>query len=246
MIQSLKKVVSHLFPLVVIQEKGEVTEYLEVRLEKGRRVLNSSKVNYSYGGLHKVFKEVFSKHDLSSRKIENILILGFGAGSVASLLREEKNLSCPITGVEQDKVVVRLTNEYFQTEIFSPFTLINEDAYHFVMNTTQKFDLIVVDLFVEDKVPEQFKRKAFFEKLNQLLTNDGILFFNKMPNSQEQMRNAEGILSHFNQIFGDTQVEKINVNGKVNWVYVFDRETFNNNPLILKRYTTIPIRTFLK
>ncbi|MBE9480460.1 MAG: hypothetical protein IMY69_02060, partial [Bacteroidetes bacterium] len=68
---------------------SQINPYLEIKKEKGKYILNSKNVNYSYGGLHKAFQKIFRKINLKEEKIKNVLILGFGAGSIASILLDE-------------------------------------------------------------------------------------------------------------------------------------------------------------
>lgn len=241
---SVEKLISHVILILVEKEKGQINPYLKVRIEGGKYVLNSQFVNYSFGGLHSVFSKVFNKYDFSSRKVENVLVLGFGAGSVASLLRKEGQLTCPITGVEGDKVVIKLTKKYFDPEQYSPLELIHGDAFEYIMNTKNRYDIIIVDIFIEDNVPERFMKSDFIQKLNDVLSNDGILFYNKMVNTSNQKKEVEKLYSLCTEILGDVRVEKIHAKGKDNWMFVYDRFHGNINPFILRRYKVIPIRSF--
>ena len=87
---------SFLSPAKLEERKGEVTPQLEIYLSNGRHILDSARVNYSFGGLHAVFRKAFSQFNIRERDINSALILGFGAGSVASILcNEYKKRSSP-------------------------------------------------------------------------------------------------------------------------------------------------------
>ena len=74
---------SFLSPVKVEERKGAVTPRLEIYLSNGKYTLDSARVNYSFGGLHAVFRKAFSRFNICERDISNALILGFGTGSVA-------------------------------------------------------------------------------------------------------------------------------------------------------------------
>ncbi len=104
---------SFIAPMKVEERIGVVTPRLEIYLSKGRYVLDAVRVNYSFGGLDAVFREAFSQFDVQEREIANALILGFGAGSVASILCEEYKKAVHLTGVEKDPVVIESGEEVF-------------------------------------------------------------------------------------------------------------------------------------
>jgi hypothetical protein len=55
-------------------------------------LLNTYNANYSYGSLQDAFRFVFKKIKIEDKKIKNILVLGFGCGSVAALFNGYKNV----------------------------------------------------------------------------------------------------------------------------------------------------------
>ena len=66
-----------------------VNGILEVWYISGKYQLDSDNSNYSFGSLHRLFQQVFLKVGLKERNPENLLLLGFGAGSVVSIIRDE-------------------------------------------------------------------------------------------------------------------------------------------------------------
>ena len=63
----IKNIASYVYPLIVEQCSGNVSPYLEVNLVNGKYVLDTAKVNYSYGSLYKIFDQTFHKFNLKSR-----------------------------------------------------------------------------------------------------------------------------------------------------------------------------------
>src|SRR5262245_54275891 len=92
-IRSIKKLAGHvrsfLIPGKIEERKSAVSGRLEVHHVNGKYLLDTASVNYSFGGLHEVFQSAFAQFNIGRRKANNALILGFGAGSVASILQNE-------------------------------------------------------------------------------------------------------------------------------------------------------------
>lgn len=233
----LEKILSYIFPFSVEQKKGEISPYLEVSLYCGKYKLNAAKVNYSYGGLHYIFDEVFNKIQIKEKKIKNALILGFGAGSVACLLTEKYNQNCMITGVEKDAEVIQLAHKYFNITRFKKLELIHADASDFVSMSTLKFDLIIVDVFVEDNVPKKFHQLPFIQRLDELLSENGILIFNKVINNSDHKNEMKLVSENINNTMGKCVFHDIVFSNTKNSVLIFDRKKSTKNyPLDEKYY----------
>lgn len=95
-----------------------------------------------------MFRKAFSRFNIRERDISNTLILGFGTGSVASILCDEYKKDVHLTGVEKDPVVIDLAKKYFHIDRYKNLSLHIEDAGDFVENCDKKFDLVVGDIFV--------------------------------------------------------------------------------------------------
>lgn len=219
----LTSLTSYIFPYPVEQRKGSLTSYLEVVLDNGKLVLNTANVNYSYGSLHDIFYKTFQKLNIRDREIKNVLILGFGGGSIASLLIDTFHKNCTITGVEADEVVIELAKKHFNIERFKNLTIDKTDAYNFVSGCTQKFDLIAVDIFVEDETPEKFSDNQFLLAVSNLLTPCGIICYNRMlPSTKGGIQEVE-LTKSIDQLIGPNRILKYYTGGRTNWMFVHDR-----------------------
>jgi spermidine synthase len=214
---------SFIAPMKIEERTGLVTPRLEVYLSKGRYLLDGPRVNYSFGGLATVFREAFSQFDVREREIANALILGFGAGSVASILREEYKKAVHLTGVEKDPVVIDLAKKYFQIERYEDLSLHLEDAGTFVARCDQQFDLIVVDVFVGAEVPQQFKQEKFLSELGRLLAPQGICFFNVAIYNEEVRTECQSLYREMESLVGKTEFCPISFGRTENWIFVCDR-----------------------
>jgi spermidine synthase len=207
-----KFISSFIYPVTVERTSSALNPLLEVRIENGKYVLNSEHANYSFGSLHRIFKRAFKMTRIGDKDIKNVLLLGLGAGSVPALLVDNFKINCPITAVEIDGKVLTLARKYFNIHRFDTLHLICADAFQFVQSCNSTFDLIVVDIFIDDKVPVQFETPEFLLALKKLMRNNGFLFFNKILNAENGATLFNNLIIHFKNIFGEATVMSISEN----------------------------------
>ncbi len=217
----VKKMMSYLWPIVILKTSSQANPYLEVAYYKGRFMLNTKRANYSYGGLHQLFQIAFKAIHFEKMSPNNLLMLGFGVGSVASIIQEEFNKkSISITGVELDPVVIELGKEYFNTQRFSNVEIICADAQTYIQQTQKKYDMIVIDIYDDVRVPEKFHTIDFLQQVHEKLNTGGIMLFNKIAYTNQFYAEFEKINEIAGKIF--TRVEIVTVLG-VNKVIVAHR-----------------------
>jgi spermidine synthase len=214
---------SFLSPVKVEEREGAVTPRLEIYLSKGRYVLDSVRVNYSFGGLHAVFRKAFSQFNIRKRDIRNALILGFGAGSVANILCDDYQKAVHLTGVEKDPVVIDLARKYFHIDRYKNLSLHIEDAGDFVESCDKKFDLVVVDIFVGADVPQEFTEEKFLAGLGRLLSPRGISFFNVVVYDENVRTACTSLFEKMNSLVGNTEFCRVPSGGTENWIFVCDK-----------------------
>lgn len=180
------KAISYLYDLQVEVASSSLNPFIEVTYHNGRYVLNTKLANYSFSSLHKIFQDVFKDLKVKQGNYTNILVLGLGAGSIVSILRDEYKVSTPITAVELDSEILRLGKKYFGLNDYENLNIVEQDAYDYVLNCNDKFDLIAVDLFVDLDVPDKFASEEFLKALNKLLLPKGLLVFNTVVNNKKQ------------------------------------------------------------
>lgn len=180
MTNPIRKAFSWLVPTQLEKVRGELHHDLEVNVQNGRVMLDTANVNYSFGALQDVFNYAFTKTHLYDAEIKSVLILGFGSGSVAELLLEKNSPDIQFTGVEADKEVIRLAKKYFPVAANERVNIIHDTAEHFVLQCKEQFDVIVIDVFLEDKVPASVQSPEFFRSVKSLLSKQGKVYFNKM------------------------------------------------------------------
>ncbi len=174
---------------------------LEVIRQNKRLVLNAPHTNYSFGSLHDVFRKVFLQLNPDYQRIEDILVLGFGAGSVARILQKENHCKGHITGVEIDKGVIALAKKHFRLDDLENLDLHIEDAAEFLSKETKQYDLIVVDLFLDHRTPERFMTAVFLKNLHAHIKPQGIVLFNYLRYDFEAREKAVEFKKEFGKVF---------------------------------------------
>jgi spermidine synthase len=176
----IKRILSYVFPVPVKKLSSQHSGDLFITVENGRLVLNTATVNYSYHSLHRVFKTAFHQSKLAPHLIQHSLLLGLGGGSIVEILRKDYEIQTPIDAVELDPQIIRIAINDFGISRYEPLQIIEKDAMDYVHHCSVQYDLICVDLFINDVVPSQFLTVDFFEKLLSLTRNQGSIYFNIM------------------------------------------------------------------
>lgn len=189
----LAKFFSYFIPINVVKKNSSISSTLEVTWNNGELVLDSKNTNYSYGSLQRILRKGLKYIGYDRiRKFENVLILGVAGGSVIKTLVDEIKFKGKITGVEIDKDVVDIANKYFRLNEIKNLEIIIDDAFEFVLKTKDKYDLIIIDIFQDTKMPNFLFEDFFINRVNFLLNTEGFILFNTMVISQkDRIRNLD-------------------------------------------------------
>lgn len=186
------KYLSYLSPIVVVKKKSSVSKSLEVTWNNGQLVLDSKNTNYSFGSLQRILRKGLKYIGFERiRSFKSILILGVAGGSVIETLVEEVKFKGRITGVEIDADILQIAHEYFNINRFENLQLIRDDAFEFVLKTNEHYDLIIIDIFQDLKMPNFLFHDFFIQRINSLLNLQGFILFNTMVISDDdRLRNV--------------------------------------------------------
>lgn len=171
------KIISYLYPITKKIE-SEFSGKLELTTINGKRLLDTEHTNYSYGSLQRVLKFSLKQLDLSNTK--SILLLGLGGGSVIKTIREDFKFELSITAIEIDPVVIEIAKKEFNVQDDKTTKIIKDDAFNFVKKNTTKFDLIIVDIFIDNIIPDQFLSLEFWANVLDNLEPNGTIIFNTL------------------------------------------------------------------
>jgi predicted O-methyltransferase YrrM len=177
----IQKLFSYFIPIKIFKKKSARSKMIEVTWANGELVLDSENTNYSYGSLQRILR--YGLRNIGYKNIlemNNILLLGVAGGSVIKTLVEEIEYKGKITGVEIDPEMIQIANQYFNLNQIKQLEVVIDDAFEFVLKTKHKYDLIIIDIFEDIKMPNFLFESFFSNRICQLLKNQGFILFNTM------------------------------------------------------------------
>jgi spermidine synthase len=191
----LKKILSYIIPIKIHTKKSALSKSLEVTWATGELVLDSKNTNYSYGSLQRILRlglKNIGFHNITPMK--HILVLGVAGGSVIKTLVDEIDYKGKITGVEIDSDIIKIANQYFNLDKIDQLEIIIDDAFEFVLKTKNKYDLIIIDIFQDTKMPNFLFESFFINRICFLLKSKGFVLFNTMLlDKKDDVRNEKYI-----------------------------------------------------
>ncbi len=212
----IKRLLSYFLPIKIYQKKSDFSKNLEVTWNNGYLVLDSKNTNYSFGSLQRALKKGLKYIGFERIKSFNhILILGVAGGSVIETLKKDIKLKGKITGVEIDAVVVEIANTYFGLNEYKNVEIVIDDAFEFVLKAKEKYDLIIIDVFQDTKMPNFLFEDFFINRINFLLNINGFILFNTMVLSFEERRRNAVYKSKFNDNYSVKMYPKIEVHNEL-------------------------------
>lgn len=217
-IPTWKKCLSYLFEFHIESAPSDINPHLYVSLSRGRYQLSTANAIYSYADLYDNFTLTFRQINLPA-SLKEVLILGFGLGSIPYMLEKKFDKQFHYTAVEIDENVLYLANKYTLPELSSPITMIPADAFAFVHYCHDRFDLICMDVFLDDVVPDNFETEHYLQQLGTLLNPNGILLFNKLAANKKDRTQAAKFFKLFKKVFPHSTY--LDVNG--NWMLINDK-----------------------
>lgn len=204
----LQKFLSYIIPIKIFKTKSALSKTLEVTWANGELVLDSENTNYSYGSLQRILRKGLKHFGFEKIiKMQHILVLGVAGGSVIKTLVDEINYEGKITGVDIDSEIISIANKYFELDKIKNLDIVIDDAFEFVLKTKDKYDLIIIDIFQDTKMPNFLFEKFFINRICFLLNNRGVVLFNTMCLTAGDNFRNQNLIKDFND--GDYKIQSI-------------------------------------
>jgi len=212
-----KKWLSHLFEFHIESTYSEYSEDLYVLLKRGRFQLCTSNAIYSFEDLYVNFSRAFRKLSINKSKELNVLVLGIGMGSIPMVMEAQGFDRCHFTAIEIDETVIDLLTRYGLDKIHSPIEVYETDAISYVAISHERYDIITLDLFINDIIPDEVQSVDFLRNVKNRLAEDGILMMNHLSLTKtDQEKGQQFFKDIFKQVF--PQADYIDVDG--NWMLI--------------------------
>lgn len=186
-----KRAISHLVEIPIGRYSSEFSPDLRLSFYQGRYMLSVNDVIYSFEDKYTSFQKAFELVKPEIRNIEKVLVLGYGLGSISTILYKLHHITPQITAVDIDPVVLELAAKYSVLPDEMEVKYIKADATEYINEDSRQYDLICIDLFIDDKVPAVFRSEAFLDTINERLTDNGMLLFNWLYSDFAQKQEAD-------------------------------------------------------
>ena len=175
----VKSLLSYFVPVKLASYESVFSGTLVVNLLNGKKILDTHISNYSYGSLQRIFLKALRKLPFDN-SIKTVLVLGMGAGSIVETIRKNFHSTAFITLVDIDEVIISIAEKEFGINQYEDIRIIHADAFEFVNTNSDCFDLIIIDLFLIDTIPETCTQSSFIQAVCKGLHKNGKLVFNTM------------------------------------------------------------------
>lgn len=160
----------------------------EIILSKryGKDALVVDGATQSGGEIAPMWQEVVKKIYKVNKKIDKVLVLGVGGGSVISSIKHYYPHSS-IVGVERDPTMITVAKEYFDLTQNKSITIIIANALEWVKKKQpKKFDLTVVDLYIGLNNPPESRTEVFLKRIKQFSKANGVILYNAHYKQREE------------------------------------------------------------
>jgi spermidine synthase len=107
-------------------------------------------------------------------RLDDVLCIGLGIGIVPRDLARE---GVKVSAVEINPAVVPLAEKFFDLDT-KALNLFIGDGRHFVNQTTQRYDAVILDAFLGDSNPSHLMTREAFGGIQRVLKPDGVLVIN--------------------------------------------------------------------
>ena len=192
--------------LVLEKTESKINGQIEVREDIfGKRGIFVNKLSQSGHLVEKLWQKPISHLPFT---INHCLILGLGAGSAAKVIHKFFP-KAKILGVEIDPMMIKLGKKYFDLSTVKNLEIKICDAIspitdHWSLITNH--DLILVDLYVGDRVPKEATKETFIKNVKKSLSPSGIAVFNRLYYGKKK-KEANQFEARLKKIF--SQIESV-------------------------------------
>jgi spermidine synthase len=170
-------------------------------------------VTQSGGVAEKVWRSSLKEVKKIKPGANKCLILGLGGAGAVKVVKRYWTETA-ITGVEIDPIMIDLGKKYMGLKK-NEAEIVIEDAMKFVKRQTkkkEKYDLILLDLYIGDSIPGKFATPVFYKLIKKLLRKGGVAVVNRLYYDEKRKladithQDLEKIFSEVMAVFPEANV----------------------------------------
>ena len=106
-----------------------------------------------------------------------ILMIGLGGGTIVYQLNKLYNKKVKMDVVEIDKKMVDIAKDFIKDDI-KKIDIFVEDGIEFLKMNKKRYNLLFLDAYDGDKIPDEFLEESAIETMDKSLSEEGILAIN--------------------------------------------------------------------
>ena len=216
----VQRLISYITDVHIESVTSDYNETLEVLISHGRYQLCTPNAIYSYADKYDNFRDCFAQLQFEHSTVKNVLILGFGLGSIPYMLEKKFYKKYAYTGVEIDDAVIYLASKYVLNELTSEIEMVQADAWSYVVQSGMMYDMICIDIFVDDKIPEVFLTTEFLEATKDLLQPSGLLIYNHLAFLSSDKKSAQ---QYYDNVFSKVFAQSLPLQVAKNMMMINDK-----------------------
>lgn len=110
---------------------------------------------------------------------KKVLMIGMGGGTIATAIKNvlpEIHLDI----IKINPLVVEVAEDYFMFQNESNVKVIIQDGFDFVLKSNNKYDIIIIDAFLNATVQPKFLTEDFLSSLKNIMSDGGVVVFNSI------------------------------------------------------------------
>lgn len=156
--------------------------------------------NKSVALYHYFIEEIIKQQPLADSK--KILFIGVGTGAMPMAMKDTYDVKL----VDINPIVVDFAQKYFKLN--QP--VIIEDARVFINNQKEKNDVIVMDVFSSETIPNHLLTREFMQSMKNKLSEKGFVIFNIIGNPYNGME-SKSIINTIHSEFKEIKIVPLNI-----------------------------------
>src|SRR3989344_7921193 len=140
-------------PKIVEGFDSKYSGKIEVR-KQGRDIyVVTDGLTQSGGLIYELWEKTLKRLGVQYLRFKTWLILGLATGTVAKLI-SQKYSPTKIVGVEIDPLMLDIGRKYFDLDNIPNLKIINQDAKCYILDAKERFDVLLVDLYIGDQLAD--------------------------------------------------------------------------------------------
>ncbi len=181
-------------------DKTDPDQPLRLVLRSGKPQLITTDTIYSNGMKYRPFGRSYTKIYPEAGAPQNMLLLGAGMGSALEILQKQYDYRPSATLVDNQGQILTWSQDYSPLEAKEEIQWVEQDAQDFLKSTSEKYDLIGVDLFMRLEPRSFIYDESFVKSLSDATATDGHVIINTIVRNGEEMSQYLPILYRYFEI----------------------------------------------